>query len=75
MGEIPTQYEPEFESADEVIEGEDVQNAQYSDKGSHRARSEFWHDVRRGVPTQIFPDKNMEHIIRRSMNRVSRDGK
>lgn len=75
MGEVPTGYEPDEHAEDEIIDTGDVQNSHYSDKGSHRARSEFWHDIRRGIPTQIFPDKNMEHIIRRSMNRVSRDGK
>lgn len=71
MGEIINGYEPE----EEVTESGDVFNSHYSDKGSHKERSEFWQAVRRGVPTQIFPDKNMEHVIRRSMNRPTQDGK
>jgi hypothetical protein len=56
MGERPNGYEPPED---------EFSNEHYSDKGSHRARSEFWKDARRGIPTQIFPDKDLEQLINR----------
>lgn len=49
----------------------------YADKGSHKARSDFWKDLRRQerVPTEDFIDKTIIYERRRFMPRMPKDGK
>lgn len=54
---------------------EEVTNTHYADVGAHRARHDYWREMRRLQPELDIPDKIDSYIIRRTMLRVSRTGK